>query len=104
CLISRPDHAAIRPTAIRQKFGCREKLSTPVAEKMEDGCASRRRRWSTIGTIPTAAIICAPHRQRAVARRIPFFVSRLVPGLDRISHTHLCALALPGPRLVAGSS
>jgi hypothetical protein len=63
-------------------------LSTLVAGKMENGYASHRRRWSIIGTTPTAVITYAPHRQRVVARRILFFVSRLVQGLSRTSLGH----------------
>jgi len=73
----------VRPTAIRQKFGCWETLFTLVGAKMENGCASHRKRWSTIGTTLTAVITYAPHRRRRITRPIQFIASRLVQELRR---------------------
>jgi hypothetical protein len=60
-----------------------------VAGKMENGCASHRRRWSTSGTTPTAVITYAPRRQRAVACRILFLFRAWFRDLAGISRPSL---------------
>jgi len=105
CLISRRDRAVIKPIAIRQKFGCWETLSTLVAGKMENGYASHRRRWSTIGTTRTAVITYAPHRRRQPTRLILFIASLSVrvlrdhsaSVLEIFELSRLCDLRLPLP-------
>jgi hypothetical protein len=83
CPINQQDHAAIKPIAIPQKFGCRKTTSTLVAGKTENGCAFHRRRWNGTGTIQMAVITCAPRPRRRITRRTQFIVSRSVQEPSR---------------------